>query len=1016
MKSLIVIVILLISFLTGKAAESFVLQVKCSYQSSPSITNVSAVASDVLCIEVDACRLIPGIYVPYRPDSLDVITTSSKTALGETRGMGVKRNGSPLGWLVGWYRKTIWLFERVVGKHLNTASADSALNYLISSTGDADYKIPVSPEKIWRKTKPTDWTIDSGEEGTFYTAKHFLFLKLPYRLKTGQTYFINLPKLNLNRSSIYYVHDPVNIRSEAVHVSQIGFRADDPYKNAYLSVWMGNGGGYNYPENLDFSIIDDNTNQKVFNGKAAMQWKGSVPEGIGTNVNHSGTDVICLDFSSFCIPGRYRICVEGIGCGYPFNIGESTWEHAFLISMKGHYNQRSGIPMGPPYTDFVRPRSFRPEDGVVAYQSTCSLMNSGNGLNALGTDKNNFGNLCAGKTDKIVPDAWGGTMDAGDFDRRIQHLAAPRLYLELLELHPEYFRNISLNIPESGNDLPDIVDESLYGLDVYRRLQMPDGGIRGGIESSEHPAGELSYQPQMTTMVYAPDPWSSYIYAGVAARASLALKTLGKTERAEIWRTSALKAMEWAETEYAKWTSSPDYAKFTERAKNTVPVERNLAAVELYRLTNDKRWNKVYISTRNMESNRTEAAFVYARIDKSLTDKKIRQEDIDHIITLANQLVEISGKSTYGITTATPGRALGSWESNYSIPASQTLVRAHYLTGDIQYLKTIVRSALFSAGANPMNLCLTTGLGINNVIHPLHIDSRNTGQDAPVGITVCGPCEVAVYGKPTTKEGRRVAAECTPAAVSWPSAESYFDVYRWASMNEYTVDGNMGPTAYIWGYLAARGGAGRGALSDYNWSELSQAKWDTRRMLGNLGHDIECSIFSLIDLAYTTGPIHKLNYKGIIKSDSTKKVIRPKIAYYAIQNVTSVFDNSLERIKELDVTYNISEAGPNDHKYSKSTDRSLAVYGYRNKITKNQVYSIWMDENIPGDSNITKLQTFSFSNANFDYPVFVDIITGGVYDIPADKWSKTGNIYTFREIPVYDGPILISDRSLIKLR
>jgi hypothetical protein len=214
----------------------------------------------------------------------------------------------------------------------------------------------------------------------------------------------------------------------------------------------------------------------------------------------------------------------------------------------------------------------------------------------------------------------------------------------------------------------------------------------------------------------------------------------------------------------------------------------------------------------------------------------------------------------------------------------------------------------------------------------------------------------------------------------------------------------------------SEGGAGRGALWDYNWTELSQAKWDTRRMLGNLGHDIECSIFGIIEMAYTSGPINKLNLKGIIKSDSTKKVIRPKIAYYSMQNVTSIFDNTLERLKGLAFTHNIESAAPIENKYSKSTDRSLAVYGFRNKSSKKHLYTIWMDESIPTNVNQTKLLTFTFSNGDFDNPVFVDIITGGVYEIPSGKWSKKGNTYTFRDIPVYDGPVLIADKSLIIIK
>jgi hypothetical protein len=212
------------------------------------------------------------------------------------------------------------------------------------------------------------------------------------------------------------------------------------------------------------------------------------------------------------------------------------------------------------------------------------------------------------------------------------------------------------------------------------------------------------------------------------------------------------------------------------------------------------------------------------------------------------------------------------------------------------------------------------------------------------------------------------------------------------------------------------GGSGRGALWDYDWTELSQAKWDTRRMLGNLGHEIECSIFSIIDMAYTNGPINRLNLKGIIKSDSTKKVIRPKMAYYAIQHVTSIFDNSLERIKDLEHTYNLVGTDSADHKYTVTTDRSLAAYGFQHMTSKKQLYAIWMDENIPSNTNELKTQNFSFSNGNFTTPVYVDIISGAVYEIPPAQCSKDGSTYTFKGIPVYDSPILIADLSLILIQ
>jgi len=210
-------------------------------------------------------------------------------------------------------------------------------------------------------------------------------------------------------------------------------------------------------------------------------------------------------------------------------------------------------------------------------------------------------------------------------------------------------------------------------------------------------------------------------------------------------------------------------------------------------------------------------------------------------------------------------------------------------------------------------------------------------------------------------------------------------------------------------------GAGRGALWDYDWTELSQAKWDLRRMLGNLGHDVECSIFGIIDLAYKSGPINKLNQKGLIKADETKKAMGPKIAYYAIQNLTSIFDNSLQRVTDLAHTYNIESVDLNENRYNLSTDRGVSVYGYENKVSKKQLYTVWINENIPLNTNDIKEITLSFTNSNIENPVYVDLLTGKVYEIPTKQWSRKENIFTFKNMSIYDSPILITDKSLIKI-
>ncbi|GAB3219296.1 hypothetical protein GCM10027454_08580 [Algoriphagus aestuariicola] len=213
------------------------------------------------------------------------------------------------------------------------------------------------------------------------------------------------------------------------------------------------------------------------------------------------------------------------------------------------------------------------------------------------------------------------------------------------------------------------------------------------------------------------------------------------------------------------------------------------------------------------------------------------------------------------------------------------------------------------------------------------------------------------------------------------------------------------------------GGFGRGAIGDYDWTELSQAKWNTRRMLGDLGHDVESSVFSIIDMAYTAGPIKRLNVKGLIMSDSTKKAIRPKMAYYAVQHVAAIFDNSLERIVNIKQTHNRNYVPESklDIAVTKGTDRSFAIYGYRHVDSDLQLYTIWNSDQIPNNSMEKRELDFSFANGHFLDPVYVDIISGDVHEIPKENWSREGEKFVFKNIPVFDGPILIADKSLIPI-
>ncbi len=755
----------------------------------PRATRVCTFARDLIAVTVEARKVVLAGQEPYRRRDGDQVQTKDHNRW-------LVRGGKTIGALAGARQDVVYPFDRVIGRPLDTTWADRTGSYRITSADDRNYARGVSPAAVHRKSKPFDlarvgaWQFDMP-------VRHVLFLRLPRPLTAGRRYTVTFSGSTLAPARLVY--DPSTLRSGAVHVSHIGFRPDDPAKVAFLSAWLGSGGAMTYAPGLAFTVIDARTGKAVFAGKTRLSKARTARDEDAYKNNHNGTDVWEMDFSAVTAPGTYRVSVAGVGCSYPFRIADDAWRGAFVVAARGFYHQRSGIKLGPPYTSFRRPRCFHPADGIKVYASTAALMDTGGGLNR---QDSNFGRLVKGKTDTIVPDAWGGYMDAGDWDRRIQHLESTRLLLELAELHPEYFAKLSLNIPESRTALPDIVDEALFNLDFYRRLQTREGGIRGGIESAEHPRmGEASWQESLTVMAYAPGVWSSYIYAGVAARAAGVLATRD-ARLAAVYRKSAVAAMTWAETELKKMSGR--------KLPHAVNDERNLAAAELFRLTGDKRYHDVFVATTAITSPNAElfkwkhhdqphAAWVYVRTGRAGVDATLQANCRRALLRLADNRVAHCAKTGYRWTKY-------AWRPTcagaLTAPDAVGLVRAHVLTGETTYLRAAVLACQTGLGANPLDLCYTTGVGHQWPRRPLHLDSRLTRQPPPPGLTVFGPMDTGrAKGQWAEKS---VAKYCYPARPAWPVIEAYWDIFWYPAMCEFTIHEPMARNAYTWGYLAAR--------------------------------------------------------------------------------------------------------------------------------------------------------------------------------------------------------------------
>ncbi len=770
--------------------SSLVASAQNSTQTDPPTPYIYTVRENVVALRIEAGELVRGQQVAYEAQPGDAV----KGKEGWTF-----RNGKALGQVVPGDPGLILLPDQYRGSKLDTNCADNLNHYQIRAANGGK----ISPTQVYRKSKIRNMA-QTGPWDFDWPMEHTLFLELPEALTPGETYQFDFADGFLQDTE--FVYQPEETRSEAVQVSHLGFDPDDLAKVAFLSTWMGNGGGLSYAADKPFWLIDTATGEKVYEGKTTLSQSADAKNKRGRN--HNDTDVFMMDFSEFSTPGQYRVYVDGVGTSYEFEIGENTWRDAFYVSARGMYHQRSGIALEQPYTDYERPRPFHPDDGVKIYQSTVPLMDTKMGFNYRDAP-DSFKSLMDTRTEETVPEAWGGWMDAGDWDRRISHLSVSRSFLELVEFYPEYFKDISLNLPESGNNLPDLMDEALWGLDLFRRLQTEEGGIPGGIESSGHPIRpEGSWQESQTVMVYGPGIWSSYMYANVAARAAYVLADYDQT-LANTYRDSAIRAMNWANAELAKQPEDPDFFLYSR-----VHDERNLAAAELYRLTGDEQWHQIFLDTTIFTNpdaplkkwnnhDHSDAAFVYARTKHASINQTIQQNAINTLVRTAKADIENVERTGFK-WNADPGLMIG-W-GTMTTPHTQTLFHAHTLTGDDAYLRAGLLATQFATGANPSNMVYTIGVGHRNPKSPLMADMRALGQEPPPGITIYGPLDLQDeegHGKKWSWAVDMFAQETSPTPWEWPTSESYFDSYYYVPVTEFTVHQSIGPTAYAWGYLAA---------------------------------------------------------------------------------------------------------------------------------------------------------------------------------------------------------------------
>ncbi len=186
------------------------------------------------------------------------------------------------------------------------------------------------------------------------------------------------------------------------------------------------------------------------------------------------------------------------------------------------------------------------------------------------------------------------------------------------------------------------------------------------------------------------------------------------------------------------------------------------------------------------------------------------------------------------------------------------------------------------------------------------------------------------------------------------------------------------------------------ALDYYSWTEYSQVKWDLRRMFGDRLRNIQTNVFTIVDLKY----YNMLQSFGLLRCDLLHHVIYKRPSYHAVQHVMGFFDSTVKPVEVAEI--------------NASTNRLVTVGKFDKGGTS--ILVLWYGDKIPSDDVCWDKIDLTVKKVTFKDPVYIELITGKVYNIDAKaSWKSVDGTTTFKGLPVWDCPMMVVERDQIKI-
>jgi len=448
-------------------------------------------------------------------------------------------------------------------------------------------------------------------------------------------------------------------------------------------------------------------------GDNAPVFKGKLSAAVADA--NSGDTVQAADFSGFRQPGTYYLEVPGVGRSWTFSIGPQVFSRAFYLAMRAFYGQRCGIAvdLGPEFPGYTHAAchlkgSFHPSSGKE------------------------------GPRDNV-----GGWHDAGDYGRYIVNSGiSTGTLLWAWELFGSKLASIKLNIPETGNGTPDLLNEARWNIEWMLKMQDDDGGVWHKQTSDHFPGFIMPEDDHLVSLVVGTGsaPYKSTCatadLASVAAIAARVYKPFDPGFAATNLR-AARAAWAWTERYPNVTYRNPPGISTGEYGDGNCGDERLWAAAELWRTTGEDAYNQYFLQNYagylpslrapEPESWREVAPmglWAYAVATRAGGDGHAANQIRQAALAAAREIVDRTRRDPYRISMVARDYVWGSngQVGNYGV---QLLV-ANVLSPDPALVETALDNLHYLLGRNTFSLSWVTQLGANPYRHPHH---RPSGAD-----------------------------------------------------------------------------------------------------------------------------------------------------------------------------------------------------------------------------------------------------------------------------------------------